>query len=260
MLADDQTFETEGLDVIAVGAHPDDVEIACGGTLAKLVRQGYRVGIVDLTDGEPTPLSPGPEVRLQEAAAAAQALGVHKRILLDLPNRRLFDSFESRVALAKIFRQYRPKLVIGFGDKTPMASPDHWQAMQITDAAIFYSRLTKWDAYFDGLPVHTISTHLYFSLAFHSLELPPGAGHLVVDIGDTLEAKLASVRCYATQFPPSKNHVIERVRGLALQQGQTAGFEAGEMLVSARTLGTRDLMHFLFGLTPSDEPRKPDVR
>ena len=52
----------ERLDVIAVGAHPDDVEIACGGTLAKLVKQGYRVGIVDLTDGEPTPHSPGPEI------------------------------------------------------------------------------------------------------------------------------------------------------------------------------------------------------
>src|SRR5690606_27811303 len=64
------------LDVIAVGAHPDDVEIGCGGTLAKLAEQGYRVGIVDLTDGEPTPGSPGPEVRLAEATAAAQILGV----------------------------------------------------------------------------------------------------------------------------------------------------------------------------------------
>ncbi len=64
------------LDVIAVGAHPDDVEIACGGTLARLVRQGYRVGIVDLTDGEPTPASPGPEVRLDEARQAAEMLGV----------------------------------------------------------------------------------------------------------------------------------------------------------------------------------------
>ena len=54
---------------------------------------------------------------------------------------------------------YRPRLVLGFGEKTPMASPDHWQAMQITDAAIFYSRLTKWDEYFDRLPVHTVSTH-----------------------------------------------------------------------------------------------------
>ena len=66
---------TQELDVIAVGAHPDDVEIACGGTLAKLVRQGYKVGIVDLTDGEPTPLSPGPDVRLEEARQAAESSG-----------------------------------------------------------------------------------------------------------------------------------------------------------------------------------------
>ena len=135
----------EALDVIAVGAHPDDVEIACGGTLAKLARQGYRVGIVDLTDGEPTPGSPGPEVRLAEAVAAARILGVSIRETLSLPNRRLFDSFESRVALATVFRKYRPSVVLGILDKTPLASPDHWQAMQITDAAVFYSRLTKWD-------------------------------------------------------------------------------------------------------------------
>ena len=65
----------EPLDVIAVGAHPDDVEIACGGTLARLNRQGYRVGIVDLTDGEPTPASPGPEVRLAEAAPRPRCWG-----------------------------------------------------------------------------------------------------------------------------------------------------------------------------------------
>ena len=126
----------EPLDVIAVGAHPDDVEIACGGTLAKLVAQGYRVGIIDLTDGEPTPNSPGPEVRLAEAQAAADVLGVQVRIQLGLRNRRLFDSFESRVELASQFRRWRPKMILGFGDKTPMASPDHWQAMQITDAAM----------------------------------------------------------------------------------------------------------------------------
>ena len=83
------------LDVMAVGAHPDDVEIACGGTLARLAGQGYRVGIVDLTDGEPTPGSPGPEVRLAEAQEAMRALGVERRVTLDLPNRRLFDTFDS---------------------------------------------------------------------------------------------------------------------------------------------------------------------
>ena len=93
------------LDVVAVGAHPDDVEIACGGTLASLARQGYKIGIVDLTDGEPTPGSPGPEVRLAEAQQAARTLGVSRRVVLDLPNRRLFDSFEARVALAKELRK-----------------------------------------------------------------------------------------------------------------------------------------------------------
>ena len=69
----------EPLDVIAVGAHPDDVEIAVGGTLARLVQQGHRVGIVDLTDGEPTPGSPSPDVRLAEAEEAARILGVQVR-------------------------------------------------------------------------------------------------------------------------------------------------------------------------------------
>ena len=240
-------MEYPKLDVIAVGAHPDDVEIAVGGTLAKLASQGYAVGIIDLTDGEPTPRSPGPEVRLAEAKLAADVLGAKVRVTLDLPNRRLFDTFESRVALAKEFRKYRPRLVLGFGDKTPLASPDHYQAMHITDAAVFYSRLTKWEHYFDGLPVHTISTHMYYTLAFGAHGGPPGLGQLVIDIGDTLETKLASIRCYETQFPPEKAYIFERVRAFALQQGMVAGFSAGETLASPRALGTTDLMHFLFG-------------
>ena len=80
--------EYSKLDVIAVGAHPDDAEIACGGTLARLAQHGYQVGIVDLTDGEPTPRSPSPEARLAEARRAAETLGVQQRITLALPNRR----------------------------------------------------------------------------------------------------------------------------------------------------------------------------
>src|SRR5690348_9755061 len=185
------------LDVIAVGAHPDDVEIACGGTLARLAAKGYRVGIVDLTDGEPTPLSPGPDVRLAEAERAAEILGATVRINLNLPNRRLFDTFDARVALAKVFRLHRPKVVLGFGGKTVLASPDHYQAMLITDAAVFYSRLTKWDEYFDGLPVHTIANQLSFTIALHGLDLPQASGYIVVDVGSTLGVKLEAVRSYA---------------------------------------------------------------
>jgi LmbE family N-acetylglucosaminyl deacetylase len=235
----------EQLDVIAVGAHPDDLEITCGGTIAKLVRQGYRLGMIDLTDGEPTPLSPGPEVRLAEARQAAELLGAAVRVTLDLPNRRLFDTFEARVALAKEFRKYRPRLVIGLGGKTPMASPDHYQASLITEAAVFYSKLTKWDEYFDGIPPHTIPRHLCSSLAFRNFA--PDANGIVIDIGDTLETKLKAIACYKTQFPPDKSNAVDRFRAYAIQQGMAAGFEAGEVLANPTAWGTKDLMGLLFG-------------
>lgn len=232
------------LDFLAVGAHPDDVEIACGGTLARLGELGYRVGIVDLTDGEPTPLSPGPDVRLEEARRAAQILGVTVRENLNLPNRRLFDSFEARVALAKVFRRYRPKVVVGFGGKTVLASPDHYQAMLITDAAVFYSRLTKWEEHFAGLPVHTVSNQLSFPIALHGLELPESSGYVVADIGSTLARKLEAVRAYRTQFPESKARIFAAIETMNRYHGLTAGFEAGELFLTYRSIGVEDLMRW----------------
>lgn len=237
-------MEYPQLDIVAVGAHPDDIEIACGGTLAKLVEQGYSVGIVDLTNGEPTPGCPDPAIRIAEAEKAAEVLGIQKRVILDLPNRRLFDNFEARCALATEFRKYRPRIVIGFGSKTPMASPDHWQAMQITDAAIFYSRLCKWPQHFDNLPVHKIESHLYFRLAFE-----PQTGmenSFVVDISETLSKKLQSIKCYQTQFPAEKAYVFDRVRSVAESTGLAAGFTAGETFVSTRPIGSLDLMKTVF--------------
>ena len=236
----------EAIDILAVGAHPDDVEIACGGTLAQLAWQGYRVGIVDLTDGEPTPGSPGPEVRLAEAQRAAETLGMAMRITLDLPNRRLFDSFESRCKLAAQFRRHRPRLVIGLGGKTPSASPDHQQAAAIIEAAIFYAKLTKWDEHFEGTAPCEMPTLLHCFLAFRS-PLPLQENLLAVDISDTLETKIAAIRCYASQFPPEKQRHLDAVRAVAMQQGVAAGFAAAEMLGSVAPLGTRDLMGALFG-------------
>lgn len=240
------TATYQQLDVIAVGAHPDDIEIACGGTLAALVDAGHKVGIIDLTDGEPTPLSPGPDVRLAEAKAAGEALGVHMRTLLHLTNRRLFDSFEARVKLAIEFRKHRPRLVIGLGDKTPMASPDHWQAMLITDAAVFYSRLTKWDDQFDNLPPHIISKQLYCMLGAPLATSPNPGGQVVIDISSTLARKIAAIRCYKTQFPPEKEHLFDRVDAADRYLGRSAGVVAAEMLISPRPVIIKDLMRSLF--------------
>jgi len=232
----------EALDVIAVGAHPDDVEIGCGGTLATLVDQGYRVGIVDLTDGEPTPLSPGPEVRLKEANRAAEILGVHVRVTLDLSNRRLFDTYESRVELAKVFRKYRPRIVLGIAGRTPMASPDHWETRQITDAAVFYSRLTKWDDQFDHLPVHTVTRQFWYPLGIRHLTFPEGENHFVSDISQALERKIEAVRAYETQFPPKKQHILELLRMQNQYFGVAAGYEAGELFLSQSVIGVGNLI------------------
>src|SRR5262245_34749360 len=103
------TTPTE-LDVLALAPHPDDLEILCGGTLAKLAAQGYRVGMIDLTTGEPTPRG-SPEIRAREAEAARQALGVPLRVNLKLPNRELMDCPPNRYVIATELRRYRPQVV-----------------------------------------------------------------------------------------------------------------------------------------------------
>ena len=126
-----------------------------------------------------------------------------------------------------------------------MASPDHWQAMQITDAAVFYSRLSKWDEHFDGLPVHVISRQVYYSLFYESQWSGIGPRQFVFDIEDTLETKIEAVKCYATQFPPEKEYIYDRIRSMAIAIGLSAGLQAGEVLTSTRTLASRDLFNTL---------------
>jgi LmbE family N-acetylglucosaminyl deacetylase len=186
---------------------------------------------------------------LAEARAAAKVLGVHERIQLDLPNRRLFDCFEHRIVVAREFRRWRPRLVIGFGDKTPMASPDHWQAMQITDAAIFYSRLSKWDEHFEGLPVHTVPRHLYFRLAVEPDAIPGNSHHLIVDVSETIDQKIESIECYRTQFAHKAN-IIDRVRAAATVTGAAAGKSAGESFAAAKPFAVTNLMKTVMGDDP----------
>ena len=216
------------LDLIAVGAHPDDVEIACGGTLARLARKGYAVGIVDLTDGEPTPHSPGPEVRLAEAERAAEILGV---ATADQPEHAQPPAVRLRSRRGSRWPRcsagYKPKVVIGFGGKTVLASPDHYQAMLITDAAVFYSRLTKWDEYFDGLPTHTIVNQLSFPIALHGLDLPEASGYIVADIGSTLEVKLEAIRCVPDPVSRQQGRDLSWRRGHESISRLDGGFRGG---------------------------------
>src|SRR5437868_5524051 len=184
----------ERLDVVAVAPHPDDLEIICGGTLAKLVKQGYRVGMIDLTSGEPTPRGTN-ETRIREAEAARVALGVQLRLNLGLPNRELMDGPPARYALATQFRTLKPKIVIGALGRTPAASPDHHQAGLIIEASRFYSQLTKWDDRFGGTAPYRVPHLVYAPYPFEA-EPRPAHGTFVVDITDTFEQKLAAIRAF----------------------------------------------------------------
>src|SRR5262245_10479364 len=198
---------TERLDVIAVGAHPDDLEIICGGTLAVLVKQGYRVGMIDLTSGEPTPRG-SEEIRRQEAETARQILGVQLRINLGLPNRVLMDGPSARFALGTVFRRYRPTVVIATAGRTPAASPDHNQAHHIIEAARFYSQLTKWDDRFDNTPPYRVPHLVYAPFPFDA-EQRHWHSTFVIDISETFEQKVKAIECYQSQFDEAR---FKRVR------------------------------------------------
>src|SRR4051812_36702067 len=126
------------LDALVVAPHPDDAELGMGGTIARLMGQGWKVGILDLTSGEPTPLG-SPEIRARETAAANAALGGPWRENLGLPNRSLEATLAYRRTLAAAFRRVRPRLL--FAPFWEDAHPDHLAATRLVEDARFWSKL-----------------------------------------------------------------------------------------------------------------------
>jgi len=237
---------SETLDVVAVAPHPDDLEIMCGGTLAKLVRQGYKVGIIDLTSGEPTPRG-SLETRKAEAELARQLLGVPVRINLELPNRVLMDGPEMRYALATEFRRLQPQLVITVAGRTPAGSPDHHQAHLIAEAARFYSQLTKWDERFGGTAPYRVP-HLVYAPFPSDAEMRTYPGSFVVDITETIDAKIESVRAYESQFDVARFAKVEHyIRSASGFQGGRCGFMYGEQFAMPTPVGTDDLVKLVLG-------------
>lgn len=243
----------EPLDVLAVAPHPDDLEITCGGTIAKLVRQGRRVGMLDLTTGEPTPRG-SLESRAQEAEAARKVLGVPVRINLGLPNRELMDNAANRAALATEFRRYRPRVVIGNYGRTPAASPDHYQGQLLIEAARFWSQLTKWDDRFAGLPPYRVPHLVYAPFPFDA-EQHIFHSTFVVDIADTFETKLDAISCYASQFDgPRLDRIKHFVSGYNTTNGARCGFTYGELFALPTPVGTPDFFMIATGAQGSAAP------
>jgi len=183
-------------DVLAIGAHPDDVELAMGGLLLRLRDAGRSVAILDLTRGEAGTRGT-PEIRAKEAAAAARLLGAEERTILDLGDARLEPGLEARRAVVDAIRRLRPSLVLAArpGD----LHPDHAAAGEAVRSVRYVCGMAKWHP--GPHPPHRPRDFL-FSM-HHSTDLPPS---LVVDVTPVFERKMALVRCFASQLhdPASK--------------------------------------------------------
>jgi LmbE family N-acetylglucosaminyl deacetylase len=229
-----------------VAPHPDDLEIVCGGTLALLGRQGFRVGLIELTTGEPTPRG-SEEVRRQEAEAARAVLGAAVRLNLGLPNRELMDGPPARYRLATELRRLRPTVLIATAGRTPAASPDHHQAHLIIEAARFYSQLTRWDDRFDGTPPYRVPHLVYAPFPFDA-EVRHWHGTFVVDVTSTFQQKLDAIRCYQSQFDADRFAMLQHfVGGSASATGARCGFAYGEMFALPHPVGTDNLFTLVTG-------------
>ncbi len=236
---------SDRLDNVFSAPHPDDLEIGCGGTIALLVEQGYRVGMVHMTNGEPTPRG-SVEKRVAEARAAAEVLGVQVCEILSLTNRELMDGPPARYAVATVLRRYRPRILVGMAGRTPGASPDHYQGQLIAEAARFYSQLTKWDERFDETAPYRVD-HLIYRPVPISAELHNFHARFVVDISSTIDKKLEAIACYESQFDRTRfDRLAHHVRCNNGAEGGSCGFAYGELYALPRPLGTKDMLS-LFG-------------
>jgi N-acetylglucosamine malate deacetylase 1 len=182
------------VDVLAIAAHRDDVELTCAGTLLRAVDAGHRTGILDLTAGE-TGTRGSAELREKEAARAAELLGVTERRNAGLPDAHLQNTDQMRRIVVEHIRHFAPRVVI-----LPFAvgrHPDHRVASELGRDACFLAGLAKYDA--PGTPHRPFK--LLYALSYREDPVKPT---FVVDITPQFERKIAAIRCYASQFEGAK--------------------------------------------------------
>jgi N-acetylglucosamine malate deacetylase 1 len=229
------------LHILAFGAHADDVEIGMGGSIAKLTARGYRIGICDLTEAD---LSSNGTIELRKAEAnkAAEILGVSKRLSLAFPDRGLFLQEEFIRKIAFVIRRYQPQIVFApyFEDR----HPDHGNCARLVEEAVFSAGIRKYQTEDSQAPHKVSNVYFYMINGFHKPDF-------TIDISDTMEFKIASLRAYKSQFEQTENSVktplvngyIETVEARERLFGQQVGVEFAEGFKSkVPILLDRDLM------------------
>ncbi len=224
------------LDVLVIAPHPDDAELGAGGLILRLKDDGWKVGVLDLTNGEPTPHG-SLELRAAETLEATRILGIDWRENLGLPNRSLQPTLDARRQLAGVIRQTRPRWL--FAPYWVDAHPDHVAATQLIEDARFWAKLTKSDL--SAEPHHPQRIYHYFCVHLRQA-IQPG---FVLDISAYWEKKLAAIACYRSQFivgrPTESPTMLERLRDEAAYWGKMIGVRYGEPFTSREPLGLRGL-------------------
>jgi bacillithiol biosynthesis deacetylase BshB1 len=224
------------VEYLVVAPHPDDAELGMGGTIAKLLGAGRRVGVVDLTSGEPTPFGT-PAKRRRETAAASAALGLTTRLNLGLKNRELEATLPARVKLAEVLRTLRPRVL--FIPYWRDAHPDHLAATRLAIEARFHAKLTK--TRMKGDPHYPARVFFYYCTHLRT----NGDVAFVVDISDEFAAKRKAVECYRSQFfdgrGPQAGAVVEYVRDVNRYWGHLINRQYAEPFAVQEVVGVAGL-------------------
>lgn len=227
------------LDVLAIAAHPDDIEQTCGGTLIRMAEMGYRTGALDLTAGDMGTRG-SPEERVAESEAAAKHLLLRWRGNLHFPDARLENAIAGRMTLARKIRELRPRVVIL--PYWQARHPDHYRAGEMGYEACFLAGLKKLDEYTEP--------HRPFKILYSSVyaDVKPS---FVVDIGAQFERRMAALLSYTSQYGetgagsdlfPQEAEIRERLGAIARFYGNQIGVKYGEPFVVKEAMQIDDIV------------------
>lgn len=221
-------------DTLVIAPHPDDAETQMGGTLARLADQGHRILIVDLTAGEPTEFAEE-GIRAAQAAEAARILGVD-RVNLGLQDRFLEDTLATRLEIAWLIREHRPRWVYGIDDAC--VHPDHAAAVGLTRAAVFLARLGQWDRTPGGERLANQEAWAVDRLFFPHCKMEPGWSEFAfaVDVSDVYDRKRRALAAYASIFQAEGDRLLTLYEAEDQYYGRMMGVAYAEIFRSASPL------------------------
>ena len=231
-----------GLDILAIGAHPDDVELGCGATIAKEISLGKKVGILDLTRGE-LGTRGSAEIRKEEAVNAAKILGVAVRENLKLADGFFENNKENQLEIIRIIRKYKPAVILC--NAVDDRHIDHARGSKLVSDACFLSGLIKIETLLDGKKQDVWKPkQVYHYIQWKNLE-----PHFVVDVTGFIETKLKAVKVYKSQFydpnskepssPISSKNFINSITYRAQDLGRLIGTEYGEGFTTDRFVAVK---------------------